>query len=114
MKKTRLECTYEVRYENGASNILHAGLADSLEQAIGISADGILRCLPEGFDPENMVRPVIARKLGICALCGSDKNLRRVELRIGWGCLVCSSCTRAIMEPEKGDDNALWGVEKLT
>lgn len=94
---------YEVRYENGASNILHEGLSDSLQKAIEISVDGMLGCMPEGFNPDNLVRPVIARTLGFCALCASstiqttnEKALLLIPMGIGHGVAVCVDCVERI------------------
>jgi len=83
---------YEVRYENGASHTMHAGLASSLDQAIEISRESILGCMPEGFNIDNLVRPVIARSLSVCALCGSKAGLTIIELPIGIGCRICDQC----------------------
>jgi len=90
---------YEVKYENGASNFLHEGLAESLEDAIKISKESILGCMPEGFDPENLVRPVIARRYGFCALCSSDKELRFLKFissDIDAGLQLCERCINKI------------------
>lgn len=87
---------YEVRYENGSSHSLHEGLATSLEQAIAISRSGILGCLPNSFNPDNLVRPVIARRLGLCSLCGSREKLAHIELSIGMGCLICARCVDTV------------------
>jgi hypothetical protein len=94
MKK--LTFAYEVRYENGSSNFLHAGLANSLEEAIKISHESILGCMPKEFDPDNLVRPIIARRLDICALCGSEKNPVYVPLSIGHDCQICGECEKII------------------
>lgn len=83
---------YEVRYENGSSHMLHEGQANSLEQAIKISKESILHCLYEGFNPEDMVMPIIARKLGLCALCGSTTKLKLIHLDIRHNCLLCDIC----------------------
>lgn len=87
---------YEVRYENGASNILHEGLSDSLQKAIEISVNGMLGCMPEGFNPDNLVRPVIARRLGFCALCACEKDLIPIPMGIGHGVAVCVDCVERI------------------
>jgi hypothetical protein len=80
--------------------MLHDGLAASLEQAIAISDEGIRSCLPEGFNPENIVRPVIARRLGICGLCGKEQGLIHIQLKVGHGCLLCEDCRNAITNAE--------------
>ena len=89
---------YEVRYENGSSHSLHAGLASSLEQAIEISRSSILGCLPNSFNPDNLVRPIIARRLGLCSLCGGTEKLAHIELSIGMGCLICARCVATVKE----------------
>ena len=91
-----IEFAYEVRYENGSSHFLHSGLAESLEKAITISTECILGCLPKEVDPKNLVRPIIARRLGICALCGSDRNLEHIPLHVGHDCQVCRKCSTLI------------------
>ena len=103
---------YEVRYENGASHMLHDGLADSLEQAIAISNEGIRSCLPQGFKPENIVRPVIARRLGICGLCGgNEQRLIHIQLKVGHGCLL--DCRNAITNTENDKcDNLFYDATK--
>lgn len=99
---------YEVRYENGASNILQEGLSDySLQKAIEISVDVMLGCMPEGFNPDNLVRPVIARRLGVCALCGCANDLIPVPMSIGHGVAVCIRCVARVQALGKQQRAAL-------
>jgi len=97
MTKTRINMGYEVRYENGSSHFLPNDIEESLEQVIKISNQCLLGCLPKDFDPSNLVRPVIARNLGVCALCGEGKKkLTLISLAIGHGCHLCTSCVGAV------------------
>lgn len=98
----RINVSYEIRYENGSSHMLHAGLSSSLQDAIGISEKSILGCLPKDFNPDNLVRPVIARRLDVCALCGQakakhlNKHLTLVSIGLGAHCRVCNTCIAEI------------------
>lgn len=97
MTRTRINMGYEVRYENGSSHFLPNDVKESLDQVIKMSNECLLGCLPKDFDPNNLVRPVIARSLGVCALCGEDKTkLTLIPLSIGHGCRLCSSCIGAV------------------
>jgi hypothetical protein len=88
---------YEIRYENGSSHMLHAGLSSSLQDAIEVSEKSLLGCLPKDFKPDNLVRPVIARRLDVCGICGqASKKLKLVFVEIGAHCPLCYTCISEI------------------
>lgn len=85
---------FEVRYENGASHIVPA---ETVEEALKIADESLRGCLPKDFDYANLVRVTIIRRCGFCALCGKEsKVLKKLNLPMGWGVVVCGDCSALV------------------
>jgi hypothetical protein len=80
---------FEVRYENGASHIIHD--ANTFQEAIDIAESSLKSCMPEGFNFNNLVRVTIVRRLGFCALCGKvlRAGCRKLNCDVGSSVRVC-------------------------
>lgn len=98
--KEQIVLSFEVRYENGLSHFLHQGITDSLERAISIATESIFNCVPKDVNPDDLVKPVIARRLDVCAMCGSANELQLIPLgiplRLGSGVSLCENCIAAV------------------
>lgn len=51
---------YEVIFENKASLTLQA---ENIKEALDAATESLLGCLPENFNPKNLVRPILVRNL---------------------------------------------------
>jgi hypothetical protein len=80
---------FEIRYENGASHMVHD--ATTFQEAIEIAESSLKGCMPEGFNLDNLVRVTVVRKLGFCAVCGKDLKGggRKLNCDVGYSVWVC-------------------------
>lgn len=95
MKKS----TFEVRYENGASNILEA---DDFGEAARISHNALLNCLPPPMrTPGILVRTTIVRNLNFhaCCICGI-KLLQPLVITppTGVAVQICTPCASIVAQ----------------
>jgi hypothetical protein len=85
-------------FENGACLFISE---ESLEKAVCNGSKSILNCISKFVKEKDMVRPVLALRLGFCGLCGEALNkhtTRRWHDHKGRPREVCSACMDSILK----------------